>query len=422
MKKYFIQIAILALIFSSCSSELDQYSRAAIPPEAITERDIPAVRNGMYNRVQNAPGVRSYIMFDMLGGVISTNTGGVKDLINSTLSPLNSYVGSSWNGYFNALYQVNNMLAITDRFPDSNIAQLARSEAHYFRAYIYYSLVTRWGGVPILKQNTLEKVARNSVSEVWAFIEEEIENAISLLGSSSSYYYVSKDAALALKARVMLSQNKMNEAAQIAEKLITSGAYKLDQFEKIFRKQMNSEIIFAFENLTEESSVNISDLYYSYGHPNKGQGVYRLTPETVELFTSQDKRKEISIINIAGTDLINKYPSGQTGTDPIIISRIAEMYLISAEAKGRSLGVERLNELRKHRGLDALYPSSDKEYLEAIMDERRRELLGENFMYYDLVRTGLAVEQLGLLDFQTVLPIPGRELQLNPNLEPNPGY
>lgn len=263
MKIHIITTAILIFIISSCSSELDQYSRAAIPPEAVTEGDVPAVRNGMYNRVQNAPSVRSYIMFDMLGGIISTGTGTSKDLINSTLSPLNSYVSSSWNGYFNALYQVNNMLAITDRFPDSNIAQLARSEAYYFRAYIYYSLVTRWGRVPILKQNTLEKVARNSESDVWAFIEEDIENAISLLGSSSSYYNVSKDAALALKARVLLSQNKMNEAAQVADNLISSGAYKLDQFEKIFRKQMNSEIIFAFENLTEESSINISDLYYS---------------------------------------------------------------------------------------------------------------------------------------------------------------
>ena len=98
------------------------------------------------------------------------------------------------------------------------------------------------------------------------------------------------------------------------------------------------------------------------------------------------------------------------------------MYLISAEAKGRAGGVGRLNELRLFRGLDALSFSTDKEYLEAIMDERRRELLGENFMYYDLVRTGLAQEQLGLLDFQNLLPIPGRELQLNPNLEANPGY
>jgi hypothetical protein len=361
-------------------------------------------------------------MFDMLGGVLTTGTGNAKDLINSTLSPLNSYIVSSWNGYFNALYQVNNMLTISDRFPYSETGQLARGEAYYFRAYIYYCLVTRWGGVPILRQNTLEKVSRNSENEVWAFIEEDIENALSILGSTSTFYLVSADAALALKARVKLSQGKMQEAADIAEGLITSGGYKLDNFEKIFRKTMNSEIIFAFENLTEESSINISDLFYTYGHPNKGQGTYKPTPEVIALFVDQDNRKSISLVNVAGTECINKYPSGQTGTDPLIISRIAEMYLISAEAKGRTAGVSRLNDLRKFRGLGEIYPSTDDAYLTAILEERKRELMGENFMYYDLVRTGRAKVELGLLDYQMVLPIPGKELQLNPNLEPNPGY
>ncbi len=126
--------------------------------------------------------------------------------------------------------------------------------------------------MPILRQNTLEKVSRNSESEVWAFIEEDIENALSILGNTSTFYLVSADAALALKARVKLSQGKMQEAATIAESLITSGGtYKLDSFSKIFRKEMNNEIIFAFENLTEESApINISDLYYTYAHPNKG--------------------------------------------------------------------------------------------------------------------------------------------------------
>jgi hypothetical protein len=422
MKKYILPIICLISFLYSCAGQLDQYSHAAISPDAVTEKDIPAIRNGMYNRVQNAPTTRAYIMFDMLGGVISTNTGNAKDLINSTLSPLNSYVSANWNGYFSALYQVNNMLAVSERFPHSEIGQLARGEAYYFRAYIYYNLVSRWGGVPILKQNTLEKVSRNPESEVWEFIEDDIENALSILSSAPSFYLVQKDAALALKARVKLSQRKMQEAVEIAETLITSGAYRLDTFEKIFRKEMNTEVIFAFENLTEESSINISDLYYTYGHPNRGQGAYKPTPQTVALFTDQDKRKNISIINIAGSDCINKYSSGQTGTDPLIISRIAEMYLISAEAQGRTAGVVRLNDLRKFRGLDEVYPATDEAYLTAILEERTRELLGENFMYYDLVRTGRAKTDLDLLDHQLVLPIPGRELQLNPNLNPNPGY
>ena len=421
MKKYIIAIIILALC-GSCANELEQFSFTAISPDAVDIRDVPAVRYGMYNNWQNDSTVRSFILFDMLGGTIQTNSGTSRDLINSTLSPLNATIGSGWNGYFSALYQVNNMLAVAERFPEAELASLSTGEAHYFRAYIYFCLATRWGDVPILRNNTLERVSRDPIADVWAFIEEELDAAAALLGTASSYYYVSRDAAIALKARVLLSQGKMQQAANLAESLISSGAYRLDAFERIFRSAGNTEIIFAFENRTEESSINISDLFYTYGHPNRGQGSYKPTPETIALFAEEDNRKAISLINIAGTECINKYPSGQTGRDPVIVSRIAEMYLISAEAQGRSLGVGRLNELRRFRGLGDIFPANDEDYLTAILTERKRELLGENFMYHDLVRTGRAQEELFLLSHQHVLPIPGRELQLNPNLVPNPGY
>ena len=320
--KYITVLLFCALGFaSSCSNMLDQYSHSAIPPEAVTEKDLPALRLGMYNRVQNEPQARSFIMCDILGGDITQSNYNPIDVINSTLSPLNSAIVNGWNGYYSALYQVNNLLAVTAKFPDSEISVRARGEAHYFRAYIYFCLVSRWDGVPLLRENTLDKLPRSPAADVWALIEEDLDTAASLLDTSESYYYVSRNAALALKARVMLSQGKMTEAARLAEDLITSGPYKLDSFDKIFRKKANTEIIFAFENISEESSINISDLFYTYGHPNKGQGVYRLPASTVELFGANDTRKEMSVINIAGTDCLNKYPSGQTGKDPVIVSR-----------------------------------------------------------------------------------------------------
>ena len=273
--KYITVLLFCALGFaSSCSNMLDQYSHSAIPPEAVTEKDLPALRLGMYNRVQNEPQTRSFIMCDILGGDITQSNYNPIDVINSTLSPLNSAIVNGWNGYYSALYQVNNLLAVTAQFPDSEISVRARGEAHYFRAYIYFCLVSRWGGVPLLRENTLDKLPRSPAADVWALIEEDLDTAASLLDTSESYYYVSRNAALALKARVMLSQGKMTEAARLAEDLITSGPYKLDSFDKIFRKKANTEIIFAFENISEESSINISDLFYTYGHPNKGQGVY----------------------------------------------------------------------------------------------------------------------------------------------------
>jgi len=420
--KIYLSLILSILLFASCSEYLNINPYSAVAPESITQNDLPALERGMYYSVQNDPGRTSWVLFDLLGANLTGSSGNPSDVINSILNPLHSDVHSNWNGLYRALYQVNNVISIADDVPEGNVRNRVKGTAHYFRGFIYYSLVTRWGDVPLLRTNTLELVTRDPASEVWTFIEEELEQAMDLLGTSESYYYVSKDAAVALLARAKLAQNKLPEAATLAEQLITSGRYRLDSFEKIFRKQFNSEIIFAFENLTEESSNNLSSQFYTYAHPNKGGYFWRPAPETLEMFEEGDKRKDISITDVAGSYVINKYPSGQTGTDPINVSRIAEMYLISAEAKGRVNGLARLNELRNFRGLPSINPASDEAFITAILDERRKELLAEGFRYYDLIRTGRAKEELGLFDHQLVLPIPGRELLQNPNLEPNPGY
>ena len=253
MKKilFHFTLVVLAAAGFSCAGDLDRFSRYSIPPEAVTEADLPAMRMGVYSGFQSGgPGVRSYIMFDILGGNIRGNSGTSKDQINSMLSSLNSYQNTSWAGYFYILYQVNNLIKAAEKYPGSSEATLALGESHYFRAYLYYCMVTRWGDMPILRENTQENVPRDPAEQVWNFIEEELELALDLLGSSKSYYYVSHDAAVALMARVKLSRGKKTEAAELAESLI--GKYKLDDFEKIFRKAANTEIIFAFENLSEE--------------------------------------------------------------------------------------------------------------------------------------------------------------------------
>lgn len=417
-----ILLGFLLLLHSSCSSELNQYSHSAIPPESVNYKDLPALRIGLYHHMQNDPTTVGFIMFDLLGGCIQGRTGSPINTINGLLSPLNSNVVSQWNGYYHALYQMNNVLGIINGFPETVLTRQTKGEALYFRAYIYFNLAARWGDVPLLKTNTMDKPARSPLSEVWSFIEEDLELAQELLpNNAKNEYYICKDAATALLARVSLSQGKMEKAKEYAESLIKSGRYHLDSFEKIFRKQANGEVIFAFENKNEESGINISDLFYTYAHPNKGQGRYQPSPAFIKLFSDEDKRLDITFVDVAGSTCINKYPSGQTGRDPFIVARIAEMYLISAEAQGPA-GISRLNELRAARGLSPLATSSKEEYIDLLLDERRREFVGENMLYHDLVRTNRAIKDLGILPHQTLLPIPGKELQLNDNLTPNPGY
>lgn len=421
MKKIFILLFAISVL-SACQGKLDIYPHSAVAPGSITEKDLPALEIGMYNKVQNAPPTESWILNDLIGGTLQGSTSTPFDLINNTLTPLSGAVSGSWNGYYNALYQVNNVLGITNGLPEGAIRNRVKGEAHYFRALLYYFLVTRWGDVPLLRTNTLDKIARTPAAEVWSLIEEDLDQSILLLGASTNYYYVSKDAATALKARVKLTLKKNAEAASLAESLITGGKYSLDAFEKIFRKIQNNEVIFAFVNNTEESTNAISNLFYTYAHTNKGGYFYRPPQSVMDMFESTDKRKAISVDNVAGNNVINKYPGGQGGRDPVIISRLGEMYLISAEAQGRVNGLVRLNELRAFRGLTPASPASDDDYINAILSERRKELLAENFMYVDLIRTGKARSVLGILPHQVLLPIPNSELRVNPALIQNPEY
>lgn len=420
-----ILIAIVTMFtLASCNKQLNIYPHNAASSDNLTPADAELFLTGMYNKVQNASGsAEAYVTFDLIGGdvVQARGTGGPIILINALLKPDQSITSTPWNGYFAALYQVNVLLESAQKLPDSQRKNEILGTTHYFRAYLYYQMVTRWGGVPILAQNTQAKVKRNTEAEVWQFIESELTGAINNAPAFTSINFVSKEAAQALMARVKLYEGKKTDAAALAEALINSGKFKLDTFDKIFRNLGNTEEIFAFKSLTAESKINISNYFYTYAMPQKGGYVYAPAADVLTLFDSSDKRKAISI-SVFGTDnIFNKYPSGQSGTDPLIISRLGELYLISAEAQGLA-GLGRLNELRVFRGLTTINPATVTDYQNAILLERRKELMSEGFRWYDLVRLGQAKSVLGITDAQLKLPLPQNELTLNDQLTQNPGY
>lgn len=158
---------------------------------------------------------------------------------------------------------------------------------------------------------------------------------------------------------------------------------------------------------------------YTRIHPNGGSGTYAPTKEVMDMFDDDDKRKAISVDMQENNRVINKFPGGEIESDPIIITRLGEMYLIAAEGKGLAGGLGRLNELRAFRGLGPVSPATEDEFITAILNERRLELLGEGFRWFDLVRTGRLESTTGLDRKYNRLPIPTREMTLNKLLHQN---
>lgn len=422
MKKIF-NLLIISLLFAGCNLDMEPHS--AVSPGSVGPQDIVSLRSGMYIKVQEDPGEKAYVMFDLFGGNLTTKASKNSiDLINSLSSAMNGEMLSQWQGFYKAMMQVNNVYSIAQGMEDSAMRNKVLGECHYFRAYLHLCLVTRFGDVPLMKKNTDDKVSRTPAAEVWNFIYDELDLAISLLGTpDEGCHYLSADAAKALKARVCLYTGKKAEAIELAEGLIADARYGLDSFDKIFRGGNNKEVIFSFSCLnTDQSKVAISAMFYSYNHPNSGSYSYAPAGDVMTMYEDNDLRKEVSITTLDNLNFINKYPSGQKGTDPVVVSRLAEMYLISAEAQGVEKGLGRLNELRSARGLQKVLPGTEAEFIEAILTERRKEFLCEGHRWYDLVRTGKAVEKLGIQQYQTLMPIPEAERQANRNLTQNTGY
>lgn len=424
MKRYITVLAIAAAVLSSCADRLNQYPRSATSPDGVTSADLPALRYGAYSSMQTKTAVIGYICFDVLGGDITQRNYNPIDIYNNYMRTLGTNVTNQWNNFYSQLYDINNLLAAVERAGvEGN--ETIYGEGHYFRAMIYINLVTRWGGVPILRKNTMDRIPRDSEEDCWEFINEDLGIAVANLSQSSGPYMVSKDAAMALAARAYLYQGRMDKAAEYAEALITSGRYRLESdFSKIFGylRRPDTETIFSFYMEDSEGGLNLGSQYFTYDYVHKGSGNYFPTAALYGLFSDSDKRLSTTFVMVGSDRCLGKYPGGQAHADPVIISRIAEMYLISAEAQGYPAGCSRLDELRDARGLGPANCYSKAELEEAVLLERRRELAGEGLIWYDYIRTDKAVERLGITRTQTKFPIPEREIRENPLLKQNPGW
>ncbi len=133
-----------------------------------------------------------------------------------------------------------------------------------------------------------------------------------------------------------------------------------------------------------------------------------------------------------------KYKSATFG-DPIseylIVFRLAEQYLIRAEAKAQldklPSALEDLNVIRLRAGLSQLNLDNQESILKSILQERRVELFSEGHRWFDLKRTKMidevmmqvcAVKGGSWESRDQYNPIPVAEIQLNPNLIQTPGY
>jgi len=168
---------------------------------------------------------------------------------------------SDWSYYYAGIKSCNLFLANVDKNTTLPAATRNRmkGEARFVRAWHYFNLMKWWGDVPLLTEDiTADQAkteARTPRADVLNFITGELDAAAGILPTRDQYGAadrgrVTKGAALALKARVLLYEgNRMADVVTICEQLMNNqaGTYSLySSYEDLFKSaaKYNSEVIF----------------------------------------------------------------------------------------------------------------------------------------------------------------------------------
>lgn len=351
-------------------------------------------------------------------------------------------VGTAWSAIYNVINRSNNVLAkvpslaVSASFTDTLKKQLL-GEAYFLRALSYFDLARTWGGVQLVLTPTASAsdqtaLKRSTLAETYAQVLRDLTAAETLLPNTTNRIRATKKTAYALHARYALYQKDWANAELYANKIIGDNNYVLIAPYNAF-----------FANNATATQESVFELYYNtnvtntQGYnwaPTTNGGVGWVTPTSgiISLLTNPSVGGNRStLLQTVTASNVTKYFGTlyyrTAGTDPAFLIRLAELYLIRAEARAQlgdlTGGGNDLNAVRARAGLSASNAGTKGDLLLAIENENRIEFAFENHRWYDLVRTGRAGAVLGISDNnKLLLPIPYAQLLVDANLVQNPGY
>ncbi|WP_336515037.1 RagB/SusD family nutrient uptake outer membrane protein [Pollutibacter soli] len=352
-------------------------------------------------------------------------------------------------------------------------------EALFLRGYYYFTLGRAFGDVvlrtTVSRKETDTYVPKSSQAEVFGQVMADVQSAASKLpsyGVATVKGRPTKEAAIALHAKTALYAENWQLAKEKALEVINSGKYALlpnvvDLYDVNKEDLARLEVMFAFEgdngNISEYSNMMglcgpANSAGRDYGNSTFGSiFAYQVFFDS---FNPSDERRlmlDTFFVNRAGVVvhqkdiipfspnavLIKKYmdknSNGARCRNNVPILRLADMYLIVAEAEARLngptlLAYQNINIVRSRASIPDLDPLLNKEqFIEAVLQERGWEFFAEGDRWYDLTRTNTFMTKIPLaVDVvypvrtpqpkHRYFPIPLDEIRANPVLEQNPAW
>lgn len=484
---------MLSSITSCGEGFLERYPRASIADdEALRSiRGIESTLAGLYNRMQS--GQYNHREMNLVGelladqmGIAQSNSG---RLVYHPFNREGSGFGV-WDQLYNDINRINMILHYIDRVTDASEERIniAKAEAFAMRAHIYFDLLRIYSRpylhqTPLVQGEPLGVVYRTSpflgidehtfqgrgtIEEGYQLVLDDFQKSLDYFTNDLSNFpyrfnYIVVKANL---ARVYLYMGNWEEATYYAEKVIDEAPVSLvnaqdggEYIQRVFANAPGEESIFelGFAGGDDRPAMgtSVGGLAYFNFEEGRGYGDVILRQNLVNLLIDYDNKGDVrgkeGDADGGGTYFYEtkagqtvpfqlKYAGYRDGRhwDDIKVIRIAEMYLIAAEAYTELEEYDDartfLNELREHRnGPDVEVNDNKEDFIDLILTERRVEFFSEmSHRWFDLRRRGMNIPKgipgvdqgspLNFEDYRVVDRIPPSEISVNVNIIQNPGY
>jgi hypothetical protein len=398
-------------------------------------------------------------------------------------NPLNEFTTSYWRASYKTIGLSNHVLENLAVVEDQELAIQYEGEVRFLRAHSLFNLTRLYGGVFVITETVDAAQARNlerkSVEEAYEVIIADFEFAYNNLPDN----YGSDDIGRATKwaagmelGKVLLTlgtpESIIRAEAVIRDVVSNSGGRLIDNYEDVFdpNNEFNDEIFFAvrYQSGLLGLGAPFANLFSPLASENAvvfgGGDEFNIpTPGIEEAYAANDPRAAVNFStswvdnrgNINVERFVSKYNGEFGNTDDApndwIISRYADAILLLAEAINENSGptteaIGYLNDVRNRANQPDVIASNVDTFFEfklVLENERRKEFAFENHRWFDLIRTGRAVAVMNdhfrtdfqyndpdapffntspIQEFQTLLPIPQYEIDLNPSVAQNVGY
>jgi hypothetical protein len=380
-----------------------------------------------------------------------------------------------WSYYYDIVDNANIILANVDKASDAALTanvpkvQFIKGQCLTYRAFSFYQLIQLYAerynvgatnsqlGIPIYTEPTQVGNPRSSVEEVYLQINKDLDDAIALFTASTATRLNASEinlrVAQGIKARVALTTGKwataetMAIAARTGFALTPATSYGYGWNKASGTTEwMWGAVLIDEQQTSYASCFSHIDPYFG-GYATLGN--HKLASTAIyDFMNNTDERKKV-FKTIAGKPRVGMKFTGNGGfantgqsnwTNDYLYMKSGEMYLIEAEA-----AVRQAKNTEAQNAIFNLVSKRDPSYvkpattgdplLQHILMQRRCELWGEGFRFFDLKRLNLDLNRANLGhtsslwdkagyfpagDKNFIFLIPKQEMDANPNMIQNP--